>query len=171
VLEDGRSTRGYPIHREPNRTERRHESTIAPCRIEPACDVFDRRVLGTARDMEQERDELLELERAGWRSLCDGTGSDYYGTIMTDDARMVLGNGTVMSRREVVDALAKAPPWSSYTIEDPIFLPIDDDVVALVYIGTGHRTGGDDFTGVMTSVYVRRAADWKLALYQQTPRS
>jgi hypothetical protein len=120
--------------------------------------------------MEDRLNELLELERAGWRSLCDRTGADFYGSLMTEDGRMVLANGVVMSRSAVIDSLADAPPWSSYTIDDPVVTTLSDDVAALVYTGTGHRDGGEDFTGIMTSVYVRYDSGWKLAHYQQTPK-
>jgi hypothetical protein len=113
--------------------------------------------------------ELLELEHAGWRSLCDSTGADFYGKLMTENGRMVLANGVVMSRSAVTDSLENAPPWSAYTIDDPTATALSDDVAALVYTGTGHRDGGEDFTGTMTSVYVRHDSGWKLAHYQQTP--
>ena len=35
-------------------------------------------------------DDLLKLERAGWRSLCESTGDRFYGDLMTDDAVIVL---------------------------------------------------------------------------------
>src|SRR5690242_3902086 len=114
-------------------------------------------------------DELIELERAGWAALCDGSADDFYGRAMTEDALMVLANGTVMSRADVVTALGASPPWSSYEMADVRVVRISDDVAALVYVGTGHRAGGEpSFTGLMSSVYVRRDGDWKLALYQQT---
>src|SRR5829696_9249283 len=115
-------------------------------------------------------EELLEMEHAGWASLCNGTASDFYGDVMTDDAVMVLANGTVMTRSDVVDALRDAPPWAAYEIDDVRFIPLGQGSTAVVYLGTGHR-GGDEppFVGVMTSVYVERDGDWKLALYQQTP--
>jgi hypothetical protein len=116
-------------------------------------------------------DELIELERAGWASLCDGTAADFYGQTMTVDGVMVLANGTVMSRDEVVGALGQAPPWASYRMDDVQVVPIGEDSAALVYIGTGHRNGDDPpFVGIMSSVYVKRDGGWKLALYQQTPR-
>ncbi len=118
-----------------------------------------------------ELEELLELEHAGWMSLCEGTGSDFYGSIMTEEAKMVLANGMVMSRSEVVDALSDAPPWGSYAIDEPTTVPVGAEGVALVYLGTGRRDGSEDFTGVMTSVYVRQGAGWRLAVYQQTVRS
>lgn len=42
-------------------------------------------------------DELLDIERAGgWQSLCKSTGDRFYGDLMTEDAVMVLANGSVM---------------------------------------------------------------------------
>ncbi|MCV7056532.1 nuclear transport factor 2 family protein [Mycolicibacterium gilvum] len=118
------------------------------------------------------RDELLELEHAGWKSLCDGTGDTFYGDLMTDDAVMVLANGMVMDRPTVVSALGQSPPWARYEIDDVRVIEIDDNTAALVYTGTGWRDGQDEpFVGAMSSVYHRTADGWALALYQQSQKS
>jgi hypothetical protein len=91
--------------------------------------------------------------------------------MMTPEAVMVLANGQMMDRDEVVTALGQSPPWASYSIDDPVLLPVDENAKALVYTGTGNRGDGPPFVGVMTSVYVRRNGAWRLALYQQTPKS
>jgi len=117
-------------------------------------------------------DELVDLERAGWDSLCDGTGSDFYGKLMTDEALMVLANGEIMTRDDVVTALRDAPPWASYDLDDVRIVPLGADAAALVYVGTGHRDGASaPFVGAMSSVYVRLDGSWRLALYQQTRRA
>lgn len=113
-------------------------------------------------------EELLELERAGWDSLCDGSGSAFYGSLMSPAGLMVLANGQVFSRDDVVSALADAPPWTSYEITNARTAAVGRDAAALVYVGTGHRAGGADFVGVMTSVYGRGKDGWELLLYQQT---
>lgn len=114
-------------------------------------------------------DELIELERAGWASLCDGTGAAFYGRTMTADGLMVLANGSVMTREDVVAALDQAPRWDSFDMNDERVVSVGSDTALLVYLGTGHRAGADPFTGVMSSVYVRRDGSWRLVLYQQTP--
>lgn len=117
-------------------------------------------------------DELLELEHAGWTSLCEGTGDVFYGALMTDDAVMVLANGMVMDRDTVASALGQSPPWARYTIEDVRLVPIAPDTAALVYTGTGYRGGEDEpFVGAMSSVYHRTATGWRLALYQQSAKT
>ncbi|MBD3942694.1 nuclear transport factor 2 family protein [Microbacterium sp. NEAU-LLC] len=115
-------------------------------------------------------DELLELEHQGWKSLCDGTGSEFYGRLMTADGAMVLAHGMVLDRDAAVDSLNDAPPWRTYEIHDERLIPLGDDHAILVYTGRATRDGDEAaFTALMSSVYVRQDGDWRLALYQQTP--
>ncbi len=116
-------------------------------------------------------DELLDLERAGWNSLCESTGAAFYGELMLPDAVMVLANGKVMDRDTVVGALSESPPWRTYDIEDVRVITVDSATAILVYTGVAYRDGDDPaFTGAMSSVYHRVDGSWKLALYQQTQR-
>ena len=123
-------------------------------------------------DNEDTKSVLLDLERHGWDSLCNSTGAQFYGDLMTDDAIMVLANGAVMDRDAVVASLEHAPPWQSYDIEDARLVHAGAETAAIVYVGTGYRDGDQPaFVGVMSSVYVRQDGRWRLALYQQTPAS
>jgi hypothetical protein len=118
---------------------------------------------------EDDPDSPLELERAGWDSLCDGTGSEFYGQVMLADALMVLAHGMVMDRDTVMAALSQSPPWRAYDIDDVRHVQVDDDNVVLVYTSTGYREGDEPvFVGAMSSVYHRTGGGWKLALYTQT---
>ncbi|MFN6553609.1 nuclear transport factor 2 family protein [Mycolicibacterium septicum] len=114
-------------------------------------------------------EELLHIERAGWDSLCESSGADFYGELMLPDAVMVLANGMVMDRNTVVSALAQSPPWRAYEISGVRLIALDDDNAALVYTGTAYRDGDEPaFVGAMSSVYHRVDGVWKLTLYQQT---
>jgi hypothetical protein len=114
-------------------------------------------------------DELLELEHDGWKALCGGTAAQFYGDVMAADGVMVLANGAVMTRAEVTEALAQAPPWQRYEITDALLIDVGTDTAALVYTGKGWREGADEpFVGAMSSVYHRTDTGWRLALYQQT---
>ncbi|MFC9994818.1 nuclear transport factor 2 family protein [Nocardia sp. NPDC127526] len=114
--------------------------------------------------------ELLELEHAGWDSLCDNTGADFYAALMTDDALMILANGTVMNRATVTASLREAPPWLTYEITDQKLVHAGPNTAILVYTATAHRADHEPpFRALMSSVYVRTNNRWSLALYQQTP--
>ena len=94
------------------------------------------------------RATLVDVERLGWDSLCDSTGADFYGKIMTEDAVMVLANGAVMDRSAVVDALRQAPPWRRYDISDARLIEAGLDSVVLVYVGSAYRDGDDLISSV-----------------------
>ena len=47
-------------------------------------------------------DGLLALEHDGWAALCAGRGAAFYGDVMTADGLMVLANGLVLDRDQVV---------------------------------------------------------------------
>lgn len=113
--------------------------------------------------------DLLLLEHAGWRSLCDSTGSTFYGETMIPDGVMVLTDGTVLDRDGVVASLDQAPAWASYTISEERLVPLQEDAAALVYRGTAQREAHPGLDARMTSTYVRRQDRWRLACYQQTP--
>ncbi|MFG1795310.1 nuclear transport factor 2 family protein [Nocardia sp. NPDC049149] len=113
--------------------------------------------------------ELLDVERRGWDSLCDGTAADFYGSLMTGDAVMVLANGMVLDRAGVVAALKDSPPWRTYEILEPSVIDAGVDSKVLVYTGVAYREGAEPaFRGIMSSVYVQAGGEWKLVCYQQT---
>ncbi|WP_280405435.1 nuclear transport factor 2 family protein [Nocardia brasiliensis] len=113
--------------------------------------------------------ELLAVERQGWDSLCDSTGADFYGALMTGDAVMVLANGMILDRPGVVAALRDSPPWRTYEIRDPRLVDVGVHSKILVYTGLAYRDADTPaFAGLMSSVYLRAGGEWKLALYQQT---
>lgn len=115
-------------------------------------------------------DELLDLERSGWTALCSGAGADFYASTMTADGRMVLANGVALDREGVVDSLVNAPPWAGYELGDVQFLPLGDDVAALIYTARAWRDDPEaPFKALMSSTYLRGPEGWRLALYQQTP--
>ncbi len=119
--------------------------------------------------MADDTQERLEaLERRGWDALTQGTAAKFYADTMTPDGVMVLANGQAMSRDDVVGALGGSPGWDSYEMTDVRTVPVGVDSAALVYSATASR-GDFTFTGLMTSVYVRRGEHWLLALYTQTP--
>lgn len=115
-------------------------------------------------------DELLGLEHQGWKSLCNSTGADFYGQLMTSEGVMVLAHGQVFDRQAVIDSLNEAPPWRTYEIADERLIALSEDHAILVYTGRACRDEDEPvFIALMSSVYARHDGTWRLALYQQTP--
>src|SRR4051795_2848261 len=110
--------------------------------------------------------ELLELEHRGWASLSDGTGDDFYGSLMTEDGVMVLANGAIADRAAVIEALRGSPPWQRLEIESARVVAGGPDAAVLVYPARAWRDESEDpFVGAMTSTYVRDGEGWRLAVY------
>lgn len=111
-------------------------------------------------------DQVLELEHRFWKAAGD---PQFYRDRFADDGVMAFHVG-VMGKDEVVDAMFGAEEWASYTIDEPRFVMVSDDVVALVYTTRAVPAGGTGtYEAAITSVYTRRGDDWLLILHQQTP--
>jgi hypothetical protein len=113
--------------------------------------------------------QLMELERAGWDSLCASRGGDHYGRLMTPDAAMVLVNGAVLDRHTIAASLNGSPPWAAYELSDERLVTVGTDAAAVVYRARAWRDGEPDaFVALMSSTYHLVDKRPRLALYQQT---
>jgi len=112
-------------------------------------------------------EELLNLERAGWEALCAQRGGTFYGDLMTEDALMVLVNGTVMDQPTIARTLDHSLAWDHYEISDARLIQHDCDCASLIYRATAAR-GADTFSALMTSTYALVDGRIRLKLYTQT---
>ena len=111
--------------------------------------------------------ELIQVERRGWEALCSDEAEVYYRQHMTEDALMAFPFG-VMDKEEALSAMAGAVPWSHYEMQNPRVVPLGQDSGVVVYSVTAQREGQDPFSAVLSSTFVRRDGDWKLAFHQQS---
>ncbi|GAA3063361.1 MULTISPECIES: nuclear transport factor 2 family protein [Actinomycetes] len=111
---------------------------------------------------------LLTLEHDGWTALCENRGGAFYGELMTPEGRMVLVNGMVLGRDDVVRSLDAAPAWDTYEISDAELIRLGADCAALVYRARATRPGEPPFIALMSSTYCLIGDHPRLALYQQT---
>ena len=105
--------------------------------------------------------ELLDAERQGWQALTSAEGASYYREHLADHAVMVFSSG-VMSRADALEAMASAPPWSSFEILDPQVVELTPDSGVLVYRAVAQRADQPVYKAMITSVFVRAAGVWKL---------
>lgn len=112
---------------------------------------------------------LIDLERAGWDALTKpGEGARFYDEHLSEDALMVFGFG-VLDRAQAIEAMAAAPPWAWFRIEQTRVIVLTEDSAVLTYLATAKREAAGEYAGRTTSVYVLRGERWKMALHQQTP--
>src|SRR5699024_887153 len=117
-------------------------------------DPAPRRAIGCGRMGALTTQDLAAIERRGWDALCDQSGGSFYGSLMTDDALMVLVNGAVLSRAEVVASFDHGPAWDSYELADIRRVDLGPQAAGLVYRATARRGEEPPFEAAMSSTYV-----------------
>jgi len=111
------------------------------------------------------REQLLHLESQFWGAAGN---REFYDAHFADDGLMAFTVG-IMTKPQVLAAMAGAPSWSSFTVDDPRYVEVGDDVAAIVYATEAENERGEEHRAVVTSVYVNRGGEWILVLHQQTP--
>ncbi|MDT0166132.1 nuclear transport factor 2 family protein [Actinotalea sp. AC32] len=111
------------------------------------------------------------LERDGWDALVAGgtTAREFYADVLDEHVGMLLPGGLRLADRELTLQTMGDSPWDRYELEDVTVTSLADDVALVTYGAVAHR-GDQEYSALMSSVYVRRGDDWRLAFHQQTPR-
>lgn len=107
---------------------------------------------------------LWERERGFWTGA-----ADFYQRNLADNVLMVFP-GMTLDKDRTIASIANAPRWATVTFEGQQCLPLSDDVIALHYRAVAVRVGDlSPYNALIMSVYIRRNAEWLLAIHQQTP--
>jgi hypothetical protein len=112
-------------------------------------------------------DELTGLERQGWDALStDGESARaFYDRVLDERAVMLLPGGIVLDDRATMVESVSGQPWSRYALEDlGCFRPTPD--AAIVPYGVVAERDGQQYSALMSSLYVRREDGWRLAFHQ-----
>ena len=116
-------------------------------------------------------DELAVLERDGWDALSTSgeAARAFYEHVLDERVVMLLPGGAVLDDRDVIVDSMSGQPWSGFSLEDVRSLPLTADTGVVTY-GVVATRDGQEYSALMSSLYVRREDGWKLAFHQQTPR-
>lgn len=110
---------------------------------------------------------LLHEEHAGWRAILAGRGGAHYARSMTRDGIMIV-EGAVLGRDDMMTSFASTPPWDSYEIHEPAVVRLGDHAGILAYRAVARR--GDDVANLrMSTTYLYDDGAWHVAAHQQTP--
>ena len=112
--------------------------------------------------------ELLALEEGFWRAAGDRSA---YTAHLADDAVHVFPGWGVADPERVLQAVETVEPWQTFSIDDPVLVPLGEEAAALVYTARAQRAGQEPYVAAMTSVYRRAGANWQLVVHQQTALS
>lgn len=115
---------------------------------------------------------VVKLEEDRWRAESSGmrTARAFYEAVLDSHAFMLMPGGVVLDERDEILRALPAQPWTSYELDEPYVVALTGNVAVVSYGVLAHRKGAPAHSAQVSSTYVRRAAGWKLALLQQTPR-
>lgn len=115
--------------------------------------------------------DLLALERSGWDALSTSgdAAARFYDENLDTEVLMLLPGGIVLDDREEVVESMRGAPWSAFELSDERVLELSDESAVVAYRATAQRDGGDPYTALFNSTYVRKDGRWLLVVHQQTP--
>lgn len=109
-------------------------------------------------------DHLMALEKQFWTE-----GSEYYREHVDQRCLLAFGSMTnVLSNAEVAETV-RGQRWQDPELRLKGVVEPTPGFAIISYEATAHRADGETYSAVVSSGYVNRAGEWKLAFHQQTP--
>ena len=111
------------------------------------------------------QETLLGIERQFWTE-----GAEFYrehldASCLTAFARQA----GVASKEEIAKSVGDQPRWRELQLDPKGLLRPTRNVAILTYEAKAKRPDGAAYGALVSSGYVKRAGEWKMAFHQQTP--
>lgn len=105
-----------------------------------------------------------ELERRFWLE-----GADFYREHLADEFLMLFPGVGVMLRSEAIQGIEGGQRWTEVRIQDQHSLELGPESRLICYEAKARREDGEEYSALVSSVYMRRDGSWKLTFHQQSP--
>ncbi|HVZ99377.1 MAG TPA: hypothetical protein VG841_03575 [Caulobacterales bacterium] len=112
-----------------------------------------------------DRAELMNIERGFW------TGdADYYRAHVDTECLVAFTELAGVQTREFIAGQTSDPErWRDLEIEEKGFLTPSSDTALLSYEVRAKRANGEPYHALVSTAYVNRDGDWRMAFHQHTP--
>ena len=111
------------------------------------------------------QDELLSIERELWR----GT-ADTYRRHLDEECLVVFTEmAGVSTREQIAGSVEESERWRDLELDPQGILQPTPDVALVTYRASATRGDEERYHALVSSGYVRRDREWKMAFHQQTP--
>ncbi len=109
--------------------------------------------------------DLMKLERGFWTE-----GGDYYREHVDENCLLAFTEmAGVHSNEEIAGMNPGAGNWKNVKLDEKGLVQLSDGAAVLTYEVSAERATGEPYTAVVSSGYVKRDGEWKMAFHQQTP--
>ncbi len=127
--------------------------------------------VAVAQDGDVLKAQLVELEQAAWQAWKDGDAG-FFENYMLDDARLILGDGSNLSKADLLEQLkAGSCEVAGYELTGFSLHRFGAATAALTYTASQDAVCNGQAVPprlVVSSLYVLRDGSWQGALYQET---
>ena len=112
------------------------------------------------------RTDLLALEKQFWNG-----DAEFYRSHLDDNCLVAFTDMAGVMRKDDIAAMVKKDPprWADLHFEEKGLVEPVHDMAVLSYEASGKRGSGEAYNAIVSSGYVKRDGEWKLAFHQQTP--
>ena len=111
------------------------------------------------------KDDIIRIERGFWTG-----GEDYFRENLDETCMLAFPQMAGTFSRDEVAATAKQPQrWRDLETEEKGFLQPTREIVLIDYEARAVRGSGEPYRALVSTLYVRRGNDWKMAYHGQTP--
>lgn len=109
--------------------------------------------------------DLMKLERGFWTE-----GADYYRQHVDEECLLAFAEmAGVHSNAEIAGMNPGAANWRNVELNEKGLVRLSDDSVVLTYEVSANRKTGEPYKALVSTGYVKRDGEWKMAFHQQTP--
>jgi len=109
--------------------------------------------------------ELLDLERRFWTE-----GPDFYRRHVDESCLVALPEQTgVVGPDALAASVGEGPRWRDVHFDVQGVSEPCAEIALVTYRAHATRSDGERYASLVSSAYVRRDGEWKLAFHQQTP--
>ena len=110
-------------------------------------------------------DDLYRIEQKLWI----GTADDYRRNVDDRCLTVFTEMAGVMDREAIAQSAGGGRRWAELSLERKGFINPAPDSAMISYQTNARRAEGGRYRALVSSLYVRRGQDWKMAFHQQTP--
>lgn len=108
--------------------------------------------------------DLLKLEKGFWTE-----DANYYREHVDADCLLAFTEMAGVHSNEEIASQRGPSNWKNIKLDEKGFVQLSDESVVLTYEVNAQRKSGEPYKALVSTGYVKRGGEWKMAFHQQTP--
>lgn len=108
--------------------------------------------------------DLMKLEKGFWTE-----DADYYRAHVDEECLIAFADFVGLRGNEEIASMRGDSHWTNIKLNEKGLVQLSDDAVVLSYEASANRTTGEPYKALVSTGYVKRDGEWKMAFHQQTP--